>query len=613
MTKTCPSCDVLAPPDARYCRHCGAPLKRLGASGDTGGSVSPIAATVPLSDRNQTDEIVAPHPAPAAAPHTSEVTHEEMYDLWRRGASSPGEVRPGEPGSSDGNGTGDAGFAATRDGRGVHNSAPPHRPVESLPADSPHNYPPGDFDPEQTQITINVRPLTSRLTADAAAAAASPDAFAPDTFAATRADSKPQFNSAPQQVTLSPTGTLQTTTTPSSPPTAHRSPAQPNERRAFRVWFGLGAAALSLAVIGCVAVALWFGARGLSRASDTPPPAVAAGEAAPAADDPKQLAQAKLIEADTLIASGNASEALSRLREAAVLDPADAEPHRRLARLLLANGSRREAVEELRVTTRLAPGDAESWRSLASAQFAEGLYADALESYRGLGEASPAALAADAVQLAYADTLRLAGRTNDARAIYRRLAETSTDAQVAAASKRQLGQPTPSPTDEIDDEADARIADASRAVAAAARDAGDAAVNRPPDASPASPAAPPAATTNARAENSSTSSSSAAPARASSGSPSEQYQRGVALWATNRGAAVAEFRAAAERGNSDASYYLGLSLAEGRDPRALKRAELVAAIVHFGRARRGKFRGQSAAYEEQLGRELDRRRTQSSP
>jgi TPR repeat protein len=80
------------------------------------------------------------------------------------------------------------------------------------------------------------------------------------------------------------------------------------------------------------------------------------------------------------------------------------------------------------------------------------------------------------------------------------------------------------------------------------------------------------------------------------------------LWPTNRAAAVAEFRSAAERGNSDASYYLGLSIAEGRDPRALKRAELVAAIVHFGRARRGKFRGQSAAYEEQLGRELDRRR-----
>jgi hypothetical protein len=201
------------------------------------------------------------------------------------------------------------------------------------------------------------------------------------------------------------------------------------------------------------------------------------------------------------------------------------------------------------------------------------------------------------VQLAYADALRLAGRTNEARVIYRRLAATSSDAAVASASKRQLGQPSPTPTDEASaDEADeTQAADASRpagGAAAATQPRDDA--SRTPDAPPASPTPQPTAAT--------------APSRASSGSPSEQYQRGLALWPTNRAAAVAEFRSAAERGNSDASYYLGLSIAEGRDPRALKRAELVAAIVHFGRARRGKFRGQSAAYEEQLGRELDRRR-----
>ncbi|HZG50872.1 MAG TPA: hypothetical protein VEZ40_01940, partial [Pyrinomonadaceae bacterium] len=130
--------------------------------------------------------------------------------------------------------------------------------------------------------------------------------------------------------------------------------------------------------------------------------------------------------------------------------------------------------------------------------------------------------------------------------------------------------------------------------------------SRPPDA-PASPTPQPSP---ARTETTSATAAPGAPAKASPGSPSDQYQRGVALWATNRPAAIAEFRAAAGRGNSDANYYLGLSIAEGRDPRTLKRAELVAAIVHFGRARRGKFRGQSVVYEEQLGRELDRRRNQ---
>ncbi|HEY1403311.1 MAG TPA: tetratricopeptide repeat protein, partial [Pyrinomonadaceae bacterium] len=512
----------------------------------------------------------------------SEVTHEEMYELWRRGTQS-GEVRGGESGRP-----GDGPHASAHAAHDGHNSSPAHR-AESLQAGTPHGYAPGDHDPEQTQITISVRPLTSRnLPADAAAASA-----------AARANGKPQFNDVPQQVTLSPTGSLQPAppeaVAPRSP--AHPTPAQPNERRAFRVWLGM--AMLSVVGICCVAAALWLGARALRRSPETPPPpAVAGGEAAPiVADDPKQLLEAKLVEADALIASGNAPEALTRLREAAVLDPANAEPHRRLARLLLTNGSRREAIEELRVVTRLAPGDAETWRSLASAQSAEGLYRDALESYRGLGEASPAALARDSVQLAYADALRLAGRTGEARVIYRRLAETSSDEQVAAASKRQLGQPTPSPTGEDAADADTGLQTADARAGASPTPSPREQAMRLPETSSASPTPQPTTT----------------PSRTSSGSPSDQYQRGVALWPTNRTAALSEFRAAATRGNSDASYYLGLSITEGRDPRSLKRADLVAALVHFGRARRGKFRAQSVSLEEQLGRELDRRRNQSSP
>ncbi|HLL15679.1 MAG TPA: tetratricopeptide repeat protein [Pyrinomonadaceae bacterium] len=580
MTKTCPSCDVLAPHDARYCRHCGAPLQRLGAANDAGGDISPIANTVPLPGNNRTDEIVATPAPPPAASQTSEVTPEEMYDLWRRGIRA-GDVRDGESSApSDGQ---------LASARGARNYSSTHQ-ADSLQTGALHGYAPGDFDPEQTQITIPVRPLTSRnLPADAAAS--------PAVAAAARANNKPQFNNAPRQVTLSPNGSLQSPS-PTPATAAPHLPAQPYERRAFRVW--LGVAVLSVVVICFVAAVAWLGVRGFRRVPETPTPAIAVGEAAPAPDDPKQLAKAKLAEADTLIASGNATEAASRLREAAVLDPDNAEPHHRLARLLLANGSRREAIEELRVVTRLAPADAEAWRSLASAQFAEGLYREALDSYRGLGAASPAALARDAVQLEYADALRLSGRMADAREIYRRLAETSSDTAIAAASKRQLGQPTPSPTRE--DTADA--AEAGDQTADAARAARTAATTtpreedapRPPETSPAPPTPHPTAT----------------PSRASSGSPSDQYQRGVALWTTNRAAAVAELRAAAERGNSDASYYLGLSITEGRDPRSLKRAELVAALVHFGRARRGKFRAQSVTLEEQLGRELDRRRNQPS-
>lgn len=606
MTKTCPSCEILAPPDARYCRHCGTQLKRVGAAASDDG-ISPIAATMPLSVQNTTDEIVSPH-APQSSSnanaHTSEVTREEFNELLQqRGSGASAGDGKNRDAERDGDGQSAPAHDAVRAGVSTANYNEGANYAEKFRADAAPDFAPDDYDSEQTQITINVRPLTSRnLPADAAAA-----------LNETRAGSKPQFNSAPQQVTLSPTGSLQTAseTTNAAPSSPSPRPASSStESRAFRVWLGMGVAGLAIVLICVVAfAAFWFGSRSW-RNSQTAPATVS--EAAPPASDPKQLADAKLAEADALIASGNASEAQARLREAAALDPLNAEPQRRLARLLLASGARREAIEALRVVARLAPTDAEAWQSLASAQQAEGLYEDALESYRGLGEASPAALARDAVQLAYADALRLSGRTLEARSIYRRLAASS-DAEVANASKQQLGQPTPTPSDEDAEAADAHNSETTARETAAARAAEEA--TRTPDASSALPTPEPSNARNATPTTATTATTASAkattaPAKASSGSPSEQYQRGVGLWATNRAAAVAELRAAAERGNSDASYYLGLSIAEGRDPRALKRAELVAAIVYFGRARRGKFRAQSVAYEEQLGRELDRRRSQ---
>lgn len=593
MTKTCPSCEILAPPEARYCRHCGTQLKRIGALGD---DISPIAATMPLSGENTTDEIVAPPAPPSDANTTSEVTHEELHDLLGRGTPA-GERHNAETGRAH-----DVQNAHARDAARAASSNANYAGSQPQPHDNgaPSGISPDDFDPEQTQITINVRPLTSRnLPADAAAATAA-------AVTTTHANNKPQFNSAPQQVTLSPTGALPTaatadTTTHAATTTRPAAATRSTESRALRVWFGMGLAILSIVVIcGVAFAAFWYGSR--SWRNSPAPPAGASGENAPVANDPAQLASAKLIEADALIASGNTSEAQARLREAAALDPSNAEPQRRLARLLLASGARRDAIEALRAVTRLAPTDADAWRSLASAQYAEGLYEDALESYRGLGEASPAALARDSIQLAYADALRQSGRTAEARVIYRRLAA-SADAEVASASRQQLGQPTPTATPDADtEEADAH----NGATTARAEETA-----RQPDAS-ASPTTTQPSAPRLESTSATTTPSPAAPAKASSGSPSEQYQRGVGLWATNRAAAVAELRAAAERGNSDASYYLGLSIAEGRDPRALKRAELVAAIVYFGRARRGKYRAQSVAYEEQLGRELDRRRTVTS-
>ncbi|HMF56457.1 MAG TPA: hypothetical protein VK619_08945, partial [Pyrinomonadaceae bacterium] len=93
------------------------------------------------------------------------------------------------------------------------------------------------------------------------------------------------------------------------------------------------------------------------------------------------------------------------------------------------------------------------------------------------------------------------------------------------------------------------------------------------------------------------------------GSVTDHYKRGLDLWGQNRQAAIQEFRVAAQS-NPDAYYYLGLNLAEGRDPHVLQRAELVAALQYFQLAQRGAHRAEAAQYAERLGREYDRRRNQ---
>ena len=272
--KTCPSCDVLAPTDARYCRHCGAQLKRVGAASGAGdGSISPIAATVPLSSQNPTDQIVAHPPPQSAAPHTSEVTRAEMDDLLRRGTRAGADQ---EEAANRASGE-QLPPAPARDAQQVASSA--HHAGRFHGNDSSDSsY--DDFDSEQTQITISVRPFTSRnLPADAAAATSSASVVA------ARANTNPQFNATPQQVTLSPDGSLQqdanmtTTVAVAAPPPLMRpTTVRSTEARAFRVWIGLGLAALSVAVIGGVAMAaFWFGSRSLRASEGTP--AVLNGEA----------------------------------------------------------------------------------------------------------------------------------------------------------------------------------------------------------------------------------------------------------------------------------------------------------------------------------------------
>lgn len=305
--------------------------------------------------------------------------------------------------------------------------------------------------------------------------------------------------------------------------------------------------------------------------------------------DAKALAKERLNEAESLLAAGDLAGAIERLREAVRLDPTNARAHRRLGDVLLDAGDRRAAIEELRAATQFEPNDFTTWRALAAAQLAEGLPADAVESYKRLlaltGEADPND------QLSYADSLRLAGRADDARALYQKLSA-SQSAEVAAAARQHLAafasaeaSPTAQPTRE------ARPGQEETEIASTAN-------------ANANVATVPTQTTPTPAPQSTPT------PRPADASPADRYQRGVELWSSNRGAAVTEFMAAARGGSADANYYLGLSLVEGKDMGNLKRAEIVAALGYFQRAQSGSHGAQARRYVQQLEREFDRIRQQ---
>lgn len=95
-------------------------------------------------------------------------------------------------------------------------------------------------------------------------------------------------------------------------------------------------------------------------------------------------------------------------------------------------------------------------------------------------------------------------------------------------------------------------------------------------------------------------------------SAADHYQRGVQLWATDRRAALEEFRAAVP-GVPDAYYYLGAEYyPEGRDAKTLSDGELKAALNYFLRATVGPHSVQASRSAQLLGKEYERRKKKQS-
>lgn len=587
MKRTCQSCGVEAHTGARFCRWCGIRLWD-GGSDDGTNEVSPQATTVPLSDDVRETDGLAQGDDPCASADTTRVSREELERLLRAqsgaGAKDENAAHRARPRSDSFPPTG---HARTHDE--THAELEPTllmnstgeiertgevEPTGELERTGERPPPPPDFDGRsgEDELTVTVPrrvvPLDTGRVGPESAGEREPHRPA-----------RPTGEGVATPPHAPRVSTSELPTSSHAPHAPHEKP--PSRRRRWPV-----VVALSLSFLLLTVAASWFTVRYLigrqSNGGSTQAPV------APAPVDAKQLFEEKLAEAEAMLAQGKLDDAVRALREAAEIDPNNTRAHRRLGEILLDSGARREAIEQFRALTRNAPEDFTAWRQLAAAEFAEGLHRESAESYRRLIALVGESAADPHDLLSYADALRLSGRTGEARVVYRRLSNVPF-AEIARVADQRLAkleetEPTPTPSPRA----------VANGEAASSRGVGSPA--QPPSSS--SPAAQPAP--RATAEPAPT------PRVASSSSPADQYRRGVELWASDRQAALAQFREAARGGVADAHYYLGLSYVQGRNLSTLKRAEIVAALRHFQFAQRGQHAEQSRRYARQLEQEYDR-------
>jgi tetratricopeptide (TPR) repeat protein len=349
------------------------------------------------------------------------------------------------------------------------------------------------------------------------------------------------------------------------PPAAHKArvtaQAQARSRRPRRRLLVATILCASLLTLGASTAFFWSRWRAVEKSRN--PPETANNE-------PQVSVDAQLSEAQSLLASGETGAALTRLRALVQREPSNGRAHRLLGDALLKSGARRDAITEYSEATRLDAKDDAAWRALASAQFAEELYADTVESYRRLIALAGEAGIDDSARLEYADALRLAGYTEDARAVYRKV-ETDAPVDLARQATKHLSELTPAKTAAI-----ATNIEPAHATESTARETQTEPARSRPSESPAPSLASPSPTA----------------------SPAPQASPPVVA------------RNSVAQTDPDAYYFQALSIINGREPKKLPRPELLRALQLFQNAagaKGGAHREQAQKYAERLGREFDRR------
>jgi tetratricopeptide (TPR) repeat protein len=336
------------------------------------------------------------------------------------------------------------------------------------------------------------------------------------------------------------------------------SPASNNAGKAAtassarRIW---QAAAVLLLCIALTAAALAYFYSRRSATND-------AGGASPISiGDQQKLVEEQLAEADSLLAAGDTDGAITKLRYAVKLDPANAEAHRRLGLALEKRGARREAINEYRAAVESDSSNTAAWRALASAQFGEGQYSESAESYARIIASMNEADVDDNLRLDYADALRLAGRTDEARALYQKVSG-SESLDLAHRASEHLAQLPPPPQANGGSTGDERDARSTNAAQNRATNESATAQASNPTTAPVQPVAPANPAANNRTPES----------------------------------------------NDERFYSQALNIVQGRDVKSLQRAELLRALQLFQNVRNGAHAADARKYADRLGKEYDRRR-----
>lgn len=300
--------------------------------------------------------------------------------------------------------------------------------------------------------------------------------------------------------------------------------------------------------------------------------------------DERQAINAQLAEASALLASNDTDGAIMRLREIIKLDPSNQPARLKLAEALDRSGAHEEAINEYLAATKLDEQDSIAWSALAHAQFVANRFDESAESYRRLSMLTNNAGYGNAAQLEHAAALENAGHTEDARALYLKIATgASDDATRQTAHQRLAGLPSPSAFPSPPVATDANNSSAPNSLQRNAR-------------------ANLARQNVARQE----SATNALPAPTS---PNARSSARLPFVVPPPGATSSSGKRAAS--NDPDSYYIkGLSVLNQRDPKTLQRAEVVTALGYFQRAAQpgGTHRAAAQQLAERLGKELDKRR-----